>query len=137
MNTENTPIAFAEIGFRPFFLGAGIFAMLSMALWSAVYLFQFDLPLQSLTQFEWHAHEMIFGYAFAVISGFLLTSVRTWTRKPTAHGTFLLVLFTLWLTARLLFLFGTSYIEFAALFDIAFALTLATLLSYRIIQAKK
>jgi len=137
MNTENTPCAFTEMGFRPFFLGAAVFAILSMVIWSGVYLFQFNIPLQSITQFEWHAHEMIFGYAFAVISGFLLTSVRTWTKRPTAHGKSLVLLFGLWLSARTLYLFGTSYIEFAAIFDILFTLTLTSLLAYRIIQAKK
>ena len=55
----------------------------------------FDLPL-------WHAHEMVFGYAVAVIAGFLLTSVRNWTGLPTPSGASLLLLALLWLAPRLL-----------------------------------
>ncbi|MDX8388179.1 MAG: NnrS family protein [Ghiorsea sp.] len=133
--TNNPP--FLDIGFRPFFLGAGLFAMLSMLLWSGVYIFQVPLPTQSISMFEWHAHEMFYGYAFAVIAGFLLTSVKTWTKRPTAHGSKLLFLFLLWLSARILFFFGDQYIQFVAIFDLSFALMLSYILAQRIIQAKQ
>ncbi len=48
----------------------------------------------------WHSHEMIFGYAVAVISGFLLTAVRNWTGRTTAQGAALLALAALWLAGR-------------------------------------
>jgi uncharacterized protein involved in response to NO len=137
MLTDKPTTAFLEVGFRPFFLGAGFFAMLTMALWSAIYIFQIDFELDGISQFEWHAHEMIFGYAMAVISGFLLTSVRTWTRKVTAEGKSLLFLFLLWATARILFLFGSSFIELAAIADILFTLWLTYILFHRIIKTKK
>ena len=73
MLTDKPTTAFLEVGFRPFFLGAGFFAMLTMALWSAIYIFQIDFELNNISQFEWHAHEMLFGYAMAVIAGFLLS----------------------------------------------------------------
>lgn len=125
------------MGFRPFFLGASVFAVLSMTLWSAIYLFELPIAMESITSFEWHAHEMFYGYALAVISGFLLTSVRTWTRLPTAHGYVLLALFLMWVTARILLLFGTSYIQLAGIFDIAFSLCLSFLLTMRIAQVKQ
>jgi len=80
---------------------------------------------------------MIFGYAMAVIAGFLLTSVRTWTRTVTAEGKALLFLFLLWATARILFLFGSSFIELAAIADILFTLWLTYILFHRIIKTKK
>ncbi len=128
---------FLELGFRPFFLGAGFFAMLTMALWSAVYIFQIDLTLDHISQYEWHAHEMLFGYAMAVITGFLLTSVRTWSKTDTASGKRLLALFTCWGLARILYLFGTTYIAYAAIFDLTFMLSLVYILSHRIIKAKQ
>lgn len=137
MLSDKPDTPFLEVGFRPFFLGAGLFAMLSMALWSAIYLFELPINLENISQFEWHAHEMIFGYAIAVISGFLLTSVRTWTRLPTAQGKSLMFLLLLWAAARFLFLFGTKYILFAALFDIIFTLSLSYILTHRIIKTKK
>ena len=33
----------------------------------------------------WHAHEMLFGFALAVIVGFLFTAGRNWTRPAHAH----------------------------------------------------
>ncbi|MDQ7001222.1 MAG: NnrS family protein [Ghiorsea sp.] len=137
MLSDKPSTALLDVGFRPFFLGAGFFAMLTMALWSAIYIFQIDFELNNLSQFEWHGHEMIFGYTMAVIAGFLLTSVRTWTRTPTAEGKFLLLLFLCWLTARVCFLFGTDYIWLAATADTLFTITLSYILTHRIIKAKQ
>jgi len=137
MNEKSGILPFLEMGFRPFFLGASIFAVLSMALWSAIYLFKLPVTMESISVFEWHAHEMFYGYAVAVISGFLLTSVRTWTRLPTAHGNVLLALFLMWATARILLFFGTSYIELAGILDITFSLCLSFVLTLRIVQAKQ
>lgn len=95
--------ALHHLGFRPFFLLAGVFGVLSVALW--YWLYHIDarlLPAGPLDMFRWHAHEMIFGYALAVIAGFLLTAVRNWTGAPTLHGVPLLVLALLWLGARCL-----------------------------------
>jgi len=100
---SNTPTphqwAPLALGFRPFFLLGIWFAVLIMALsltgfisgiWHYNY---FDLPL-------WHAHEMVFGYAIAVIAGFLLTSVRNWTGLATPSGLALGLLALLWLAPR-------------------------------------
>ncbi len=137
MNNKQESLPFLTMGFRPFFLGAGLFAVVSMTLWSAIYLFQQHITMESISVYQWHAHEMIYGYAVAVIAGFLLTSVHTWTRLPTAHGRFLLALFVMWAAARLLLLFGTRYIQLAGLFDITFSICLTFLLTLRIIQAKQ
>ena len=44
----------------------------------------------------WHRHEMLFGYAVAVIAGFLLTAVRNWTGLRTPDGPALAGLALLW-----------------------------------------
>ncbi len=137
MDSASRLSPFLSLGFRPFFLGAGMFAVLSMSLWSAIYLLQLPVQIQTITAFEWHAHEMFFGYTFAVIAGFLLTSVRTWTKLDTAHNGSLLYLFLLWLGARFCFLFGSEYILLAAGFDILFALSLSYILSQRIFKARQ
>jgi uncharacterized protein involved in response to NO len=93
--------ALFALGFRPFFLGAGIFAVLLIALWLALY--RGSLPLALFIPMEqWHAHEMIFGFTSAVIAGFLLTAVQNWTGMKTPSGKPLAVLFFLWLAGRLL-----------------------------------
>ena len=52
----------------------------------------------------WHMHEMIFGYAFAIVVGFLLTAVKAWTGQPTPTGRTLALIFYAWLAARILYL---------------------------------
>ncbi len=87
------------LGFRPFFLVAGLLAVLSLAAWLAV-LFGQLAPPSYLAGSNWHAHEMLFGYTAAVIAGFLLTAVRNWSGLPTAAGGGLAALVGLWLAAR-------------------------------------
>jgi len=95
-----------RLGFRPFFLGAGVFAVIAMAVWAGSYTYGLDLYFIGLPPTIWHAHEMIFGYAMAVISGFLLTGVRNWTGLQTLRGAGLALLFALWAAARTLPLSG-------------------------------
>lgn len=95
-----------------------------MTAWLAVYLFAFPVELSAITLFQWHAHEMVFGYAMAVIAGFLLTAAWNWTGLKTAEGTGLAVLFALWVLARILMLNGTGFLLFATVADLAFMLGL-------------
>ena len=111
--------ALFALGFRPFFLGAGVSAVLLMALWIVLFRNggQFGLILPSVL---WHAHEMIFGFAGAVIAGFLLTAVQNWTQVRTLHGAPLGVLFALWVAARIApFVHGVPK-ELTALPDLLF-----------------
>ena len=89
--------ALFDLGFRPFYLLAGAYAALAVPLWALQYAGW--LPGGNIL---WHAHEMIFGYAFAVIAGFLLTAVRVWTGRPTPTGAVLAAIAALWLLARAL-----------------------------------
>jgi uncharacterized protein involved in response to NO len=98
--------AFLHLGFRPFFVGAISFALLAMLIWMSVYILGWNLPIPHFSSITWHAHEMIFGYSLAVVAGFLLTALKNWTGRQTLHGYPLLLLFLLWLVARLLPFFG-------------------------------
>jgi uncharacterized protein involved in response to NO len=95
-----------DLGFRVFFLCAGVHSVLIVGLWSLVYFGWLSLPATGLNPFQWHAHEMVFGYSLAVIAGFLLTATANWTGLTTLHGWPLAGLAALWLLARLLFLAG-------------------------------
>ena len=88
-----------RLGFRPFYLGAALFALLAVPLWVALFLGQIELNL-ALSPLLWHAHEMLFGFAIAVILGFLLTAVKAWTGLATPRGAVLGGLALLWLAAR-------------------------------------
>ncbi len=137
-DSEPSPgTALFNLSFRVFFLSAGLFSVISMALWSAIFLFQFELTIQSISSSQWHAHEMIYGYALAVIAGFLLTAAKNWTGIQTIHGKPLALMFALWALARVLFLTGTSYMELAAIFDISFSLMFIIALAHPIVKVKQ
>ena len=71
----------------------------------------------------WHAHEMVFGYALATVTGFLLTAVMNWTGLNSASGTSLALLLVLWLSARIGYLLNLP-IEWIAVVDISFTIGL-------------
>jgi len=129
--------ALFNLGFRPFFLGAGIFAVVSMLAWMFVYAFHGTLSVTNISVSQWHAHEMLYGYGMAVVAGFLLTAVKNWTGLPTIHGKPLMALFMLWCLARVLFLFGTVFLFWAAAADLLFGLFLIVSIAKPIIQAKQ
>ena len=112
-----TAIALLALGFRPFYLVAAMFAIVAIPAWLMSYAGG-DLAGNYLQGMAWHSHEMIFGFAAAVIAGFLLTAVRNWTGRPTPTGIVLGGLVTLWLLARVLMLTGPA--NAAALIDILF-----------------
>ena len=57
-----------RLGFRPFFLGGALFALLAMAAWVAA--LSGWLVLQPLGGWlVWHRHEMPFGFGLAIIAG--------------------------------------------------------------------
>lgn len=106
--TEKTP-AIWRLAFRPFFLGGATLAALYIPLWLVTWF----MPQYSLFQSEfwskvvplwWHPHEMLFGFAMAIVAGFLLTAVKSWTNQPGLTGIALAVTFFCWLTARVLLL---------------------------------
>lgn len=90
-----------SMGFRPFFLGAALFGIVATLYWVHVMTAGGIPGAGQLPLFLWHAHEMIFGYALAVVAGFLLTAARTWTGRNTAHGPFLASIVGVWLLGRL------------------------------------
>jgi uncharacterized protein involved in response to NO len=90
-------------GFRPFFLGAAVWAVIAMILWIGSLAGLWTLA-EGYGALPWHAHEMIFGYSAAVVAGFLLTAVPNWTGRLPVAGWRLFFLFILWCAARVAFL---------------------------------
>ncbi|HHY01686.1 MAG TPA: short-chain dehydrogenase, partial [Paracoccus sp.] len=96
--------ALFSYGFRPFFLGGAIWAVLSMALWVAA-LSGLAAPGGAYGAADWHMHEMLFGFAPAVLCGFLMTAVPNWTGRMPVSGRPLMALAALWLAGRLILTF--------------------------------
>jgi uncharacterized protein involved in response to NO len=124
--------ALFNLGFRPFYLCGAAFGAVALTVWLLVlsgvpvfggYLLRAD-PI------GWHAHEMVFGFAAAIIVGFLLTAVRAWTGRDTAKGATLASLALLWLAGRVLVWSGPALP--AAIVDSAF-LPVAALLLLRVL----
>jgi uncharacterized protein involved in response to NO len=127
-----------RLGFRPFFLGAAIFAVLSVLVWMAVYVQGAHFSFAGLSATTWHAHEMIFGYAMAVIAGFLLTAIKNWTGQQTLRGGGLAVLFILWLLPRTMFLTGISVPLLAlAIIDLLFMFFLVLAAAMPVLKVKQ
>ncbi|MFJ3107224.1 NnrS family protein [Pseudomonas putida] len=87
------------LGFRPFFLGGSLFALVALLLWVGV-LTGALAPDPPGGMLAWHRHEMLYGFAAAVIAGFLLTAVQNWSGIPGLSGRALQGVFLLWLLGR-------------------------------------
>ncbi len=123
-----------RLGFRPFYLGAAAFSALAMAFWLASLFGLWTSTAPSINPLYWHAHEMVFGFALAVIGGFLLTASNNWTGILPAAGLPLALLFALWAAARLAML--GNFLLLAAVCDTSFALLLSALL-FRVLALAK
>ncbi len=128
--------AILSFGFRPFFLLAGIWAVLAMVLWIVMLSGHEVLPT-AFDPVSWHAHEFLFGYLGAVIAGFLLTAVPNWTGRLPVTGWALAALAGLWLLGRLAVALSAGLPPLAvALADLSFAAALAAVLGREIIAGK-
>ncbi|MFD2367443.1 NnrS family protein [Pseudoduganella sp. GCM10020061] len=115
------------LGFRPFYLLAAAFAAVSVPAWLASYLGVAGLPID----LAWHIHEMMFGFATAVVIGFLYTAGRNWTGLWTPRGGALAAIAALWLAGRVAMFIGSPAVGAAV--DILF-LPVAAWPMYRVLQ---
>ncbi len=94
-----TDAALFSQGFRPFFLLAGIWAIVTLVLSFAMFQGWIALPT-AFGVVDWHYHEMLFGYVAAAIAGFLLTAIPNWTGGLPLRGAPLIGLVALWIAGR-------------------------------------
>lgn len=126
----------AANGFRVFFLLAAGFAIAVVPAW----LFVLDGSLVAraayLTPMGWHAHEMVFGFAAAVVAGFMLTATRSWTQRETATGGALYALAVLWVLGRDLVTVGVGLPgPVTAIVDLAFLPAVAVVIARPILAS--
>lgn len=96
------------MGFRPFFLAAALHAIVFVPWWLTLLATGSSVAGGYMLPMWWHAHEMLFGFTLAVVAGFLLTAVRNWTGRDTAHGPALGALLALWLAGRVVMVAGNG-----------------------------
>lgn len=128
-------VPFLTLGFRPFFLFAGLWAAFGLPL--SILLMEGIVPLSGpIDVLAWHRHEMLFGFAAATVTGFILTAVPNWTGRLPVSGMPLLCLALLWAAGRIAVstvgLLGAA----AAAIDIAFLLTVVILVLREIVAGK-
>ena len=83
-----------QAAYRPFFLFAGLWAILVPSIWLWPGQLGFAPGL-------WHAHELLFATGGAAVGGYVLTALTSWTGRPPVSTSELKMLAGLWLTARL------------------------------------
>jgi len=130
--------AFFRLGFRTMFLSAGIFSVVAVLSWLLVLngMIEFS-PFNNVVW--WHGHEMIFGFVSAIIAGFLLTAVQTWTGQPGLRGWPLFVLWGIWLLARIILAVNPANLDFSVimLIDLSFLPAVIYFLAKPIIKVKQ
>jgi len=126
------PVLYSN-GFRAFFLFAGIWSALAMLVWVVFLSTGRSIPSR-MSGVDWHMHEMVFGYATAVIAGFLLTAVPNWTGRLPIVGWPTALLSGLWLLGRAAIFFSAWLPPLAApIIDGGFLVVLAAVLAREII----
>jgi len=120
-------------GFRPFFLGAALWALIAKVLWIGLLSGWWSFAT-GYGVIAWHAHEFLFGYIAAVMTGFLLTAIPNWTGRFPLQGRRLLALLVLWLAGRAAML-ATDQIGTvaAAIIDCVYLVTLTTVMTREIV----
>ncbi len=122
---------FLSYAFRPFFLLNGVFAVIVMGIW----LMAVHGPLSiTASMMLWHGHEMLVGFAMAVVAGFVLTAVATWTGRPPLAGGRLGLLVVAWLLGRLTMMFAFRFpVGFNAAMDLLFPILLCLFVAQEVI----
>lgn len=88
------------VGFRPFFALAALSGLALPVLWVLIFSGKLPAEFASFSPIQWHAHEMFFGFGWAVLGGFLLTATKNWVKIRGYHGAVLVYLVTAWLCER-------------------------------------
>jgi uncharacterized protein involved in response to NO len=125
-----------SMGFRPFFLAAGLWGGLAMALWVLMLRGTVDLPT-AFAPAVWHFHELLFGFVAAAIAGFLLTAIPNWTGRLPLQGWPLGGLVLLWVLGRVAVAFSAwTGAPLAAAADLAFLAAFAAVVGREIVAGR-
>ncbi|MEM7120751.1 MAG: NnrS family protein [Pseudomonadota bacterium] len=131
---NNTPIGLLADPFRPFFLGAALFALFAIPFWAWIFAASPE-GFAGFDAFSWHRHEMVFGYLAAVLAGFLFTAIPNWTGRLPLRGGGLGLLFLLWLAGRAMVAFWPLEVA-TAIVDCAFLVAIAGLAGREIVAGR-
>ncbi|MGA9395391.1 MAG: NnrS family protein [Azonexus sp.] len=97
------------VGFRPFFALACLAGLSLPIAWILIFKGVLPAPSQNFSPVQWHAHEMFFGFGWAVLGGFLLTASKNWVGVRGYHGATLMFLAAAWVFERIGMSFGANW----------------------------
>ena len=128
--------AILSYGFRPFFLFGSLYAGLAVMAWLPMFSGDLTLPTAFAPR-DWHVHEMLYGFAGAVVAGFLLTAVPNWTGRLPLQGGPLLLLLAAWSAGRLAVACSAilGWLP-AALFDLSFLVLLTVAIAREVVAGR-
>ena len=128
--------AFLNAAFRPFFWLGALFGALSILAWALSFLGLIEFNFYG-GAYAWHLHEMLFGFFPAIMVGFLLTAVQTWTKRKCIEGWWLAALVLTWLLGRITLAFQPVFFrDYTIVIDLLFLPACAVFLARPILQAK-
>jgi len=142
INIDNNSKALAipaifRLAFRPLFLGGTLFSVLALCSWILFWLQPFNWSPYG-GPIWWHGHEMLFGFGSAIVAGFLLTAVQSWTGVIGIRGIPLVALAILWLLGRIVIAFDFALPNYLiATIDISFLFFVCIAMAYPIIKVKQ
>lgn len=87
--------------FRPFYLLGALYALALAPGWLGAWLGLWNAPSGTLPLAPWHGHEMLFGFAAAIVIGITLTALPSWPGTAEVRGARLALLVALWAAGRL------------------------------------
>ncbi|RLA02673.1 MAG: NnrS family protein, partial [Gammaproteobacteria bacterium] len=129
--------AILRLAFRPLFLGGTLFSIFAIGWWIYFWLDPFSWQPHG-GPIWWHGHEMIFGFGVAIVTGFLLTAVQSWTGVIGLRGKPLAALALTWLAGRILVAFKLGLAGWViAAIDVSFLMGAAVAMAYPIIKVKQ
>ncbi len=142
LNIDNTKTEMAippilRLAFRPLFLLGTLFSVITIGWWVHFWSAPFQwAPYGGVLW--WHGHEMLFGFGVAIVTGFLLTAVKTWTSVPGIRGKWLAGLVLTWVSGRLLISFSSGINDWLiASVDIAYLVLSAIAMAYPVFKVKQ
>ncbi len=101
---------YLSVGFRTLFPLACLAGLAFPLWWSLVFTGAVPpAPTFVASSLQWHAHEMFYGFGWALLGGFLLTATKNWVGVRGWHGGALLFLFAAWLLDRVAMSFGAGW----------------------------
>ncbi|SEN24302.1 uncharacterized protein involved in response to NO [Pseudomonas sp. ok272] len=125
-----------RLAFRPLFLAGALLALLSIPLWLAAFSGSISDWQPAGGWLGWHRHELLFGFGLAIIAGFVLTAVQTWTGRPGISGKPLAALALVWLLARVAWLANAPW-PLLVVLELAFPLAVAALMGINLWRVRQ